>query len=200
VIEREIALFDKLHAVLAEERPLRDIELTAEEDKALSGFGFLTRKPALILLNLSEGQATPPVDYPHQRSAVVGLQGKLEMDLAQLPPDEAELFMGEYGIQELGLQRVVALSYDLLGLQSFFTVGEDEVRAWTVRCGAPAVEAAGVIHTDLQKGFIRAEVVAYNDLVTLGGMAEARSKGKLRLEGKEYVLQDGDIMHVRFNL
>jgi ribosome-binding ATPase len=140
------------------------------------------------------------VDYPHQRSAVVGLQGKLEMDLAQLPADEAELFMGEYGIQELGLQRVVALSYDLLGLQSFFTVGEDEVRAWTVRCGAPAVEAAGVIHTDLQKGFIRAEVVAYNDLVTLGGMADARSKGKLRLEGKEYVLQDGDIMHVRFNL
>jgi len=140
------------------------------------------------------------VDYPHQRSAVVGLQGKLEMDLAQLPPDEAELFMGEYGIQELGLQRVIALSYDLLGLQSFFTVGEDEVRAWTVRRGAPAVEAAGVIHTDLQKGFIRAEVVAYNDLVALGGMAEARSKGKLRLEGKEYVLQDGDIMHVRFNL
>ena len=200
VIEREITLFDKLHAALAEERLLRDIELSAEEDKALSGFGFLTRKPALILLNLSEGQEAPAVDYPHQRSAVVGLQGKLEMDLAQLPPDEAELFMGEYGIQELGLQRVIALSYDLLGLQSFFTVGEDEVRAWTVRRGAPAVEAAGVIHTDLQKGFIRAEVVAYNDLVTLGGMPEARSKGKLRLEGKEYVLQDGDIMHVRFNL
>jgi len=200
VIEREITLFDKLHTALAEERLLRDIELSAEEDKALSGFGFLTRKPALILLNLSEGQEAPAVDYPHQRSAVVGLQGKLEMDLAQLPPDEAELFMGEYGIQELGLQRVIALSYDLLGLQSFFTVGEDEVRAWTVRRGAPAVEAAGVIHTDLQKGFIRAEVVAYNDLVALGGMAEARSKGKLRLEGKEYVLQDGDIMHVRFNL
>jgi ribosome-binding ATPase len=200
VIEREIALFEKLHTVLAEERPLRDIELTAEEEKTLSGFGFLTRKPALILLNLSEGQEAPPVDYPHQHSVVVGLQGKLEMELAQLPPDEAELFMGEYGIQELGLQRVIALSYDLLGVQSFFTVGEDEVRAWTVRCGAPAVEAAGVIHTDLQKGFIRAEVVAYTDLVALGGMAESRSKGKLRLEGKEYVLQDGDIMHVRFNL
>ncbi|HEX9028911.1 MAG TPA: DUF933 domain-containing protein, partial [Anaerolineales bacterium] len=131
---------------------------------------------------------------------VVPLQGKLEMDIVQLPPEDAEVFMGEFGIEELGLLRVIRLSYDLLGLQSFFTVGEDEVRAWTVRRGAPAVEAAGVIHTDLQKGFIRAEVAAYNDLIALGGMAEARSKGKLRLEGKDYIVQDGDIMHVRFNL
>lgn len=199
-IEREIVLFEKLNAALAQEQPLRDLELSPEEDKLLSGFGFLTRKPIMILLNLSDAQTPPSITYPHTRSAVVALQGKLEMELAQLPPDEVEIFLQEYGIEELGLSRVIGLSYDLLGLQSFFTVGEDEVRAWTVRRGAPAVEAAGVIHTDLQKGFIRAEVVSYSDLTTLGGMAEARSKGKLRLEGKEYIVQDGDILHVRFNL
>ncbi len=107
--------------------------------------------------------------------------------------------MEDFGIQELGLSRVIRASYDLLGLQSFFTVGEDEVRAWTVRRGASALESAGAIHTDLQKGFIRAEIVAYDDLVSLGGMAEARSHGKLRLEGKEYLVKDGEIMHVRFS-
>ncbi len=200
VIEREISLFEKLHAALVIEKPLREVDLTPEEEKVLSGFGFLTRKPALILLNLSEGQVPPAIDYPHSHTVVTSLQGKLEMELAQLPEDEAEMFMTEYGIQELGLQRVIGLSYDLLGLQSFFTVGEDEVRAWTIKRGTPAVEAAGVIHTDLQKGFIRAEVVRYDDLVSLGGLAEARQKGKLRLEGKEYIVQDGEIMHIRFNL
>jgi GTP-binding protein YchF len=200
IIEREITLFERLQTVLNDEQPLRDVEMTVEEEKALAGFGFLTRKPILILLNLAEGQPAPSVKYTHQASEIVALQGKLEMEIAQLPPDEAEIFMGEYGIEELGLQRVIRLSYDLLGLQSFFTVGPDEVRAWTVRCGAPAVEAAGVIHTDLQKGFIRAEVVSYHDLIMLGGLSEARNKGKLRLEGKDYVVQDGDIMHVRFNV
>jgi GTP-binding protein YchF len=200
VIERELALFEKLHAGLTSELPLRNLEMTPDEEKALSGFGFLTRKPVLILLNLSEGQSPPTIDYPHPHSMVASLQGKLEMELAQLPPDEAEIFMVEYGIQELGLQRVISLSYDLLGQQSFFTVGEDEVRAWTIKRGTPAVEAAGAIHTDLQKGFIRAEVVRYDDLVSLGGLAEARQKGKLRLEGKEYIVQDGEIVHIRFNL
>jgi hypothetical protein len=119
------------------------------------------------------------------------------MDLAHLSAEDAQLFMGEYGIEELGLNRVIRLSYDLLGLQSFFTVGEDEVRAWTVRRGASAVECAGAVHTDIQKGFIRAEVVTYDDLVTLGRLAEARGKGKLRLEGKEYIVQDGEIVHFR---
>ncbi len=200
VIERELALFEKLNAVLQQGQPLRDLDLTPEEDKLLSGFGFLTRKPVLILLNLSDGQAPPDLQYPHHKSIVAGLQGKLEMDLAQLSPEDAAMFMEEYGIQELGLQRVIRYSYDLLGLQSFFTVGEDEVRAWTVRRGASAHESAGAIHTDLQKGFIRAEVVAYTELIALGGLSEARSKGKLRLEGKEYVVQDGDIVHIRFNL
>ena len=110
------------------------------------------------------------------------------------------MFMEEFGIEELSLSRMIKLSYDLLQLQSFFTVGEDEVRAWTVQRGASAVEAAGAIHTDLQRGFVRAEVVAYEDLIALGGMTEAKAKGKLRLEGKEYPVKDGDIMHVRFNI
>jgi GTP-binding protein YchF len=200
LIERETALFEKLQSTLVIEQPLRDIELSAEEEKMLAGFGFLTRKPLLVLLNRSEGQAVPHIDYLHQNSLVADLQGKLEMELAQLEPDEAEIFMAEYGIEELSLQRVIRLSYELLGLQSFFTVGEDEVRAWTIQRGTPAVEAAGVIHTDLQKGFIRAEVVRYEDLVSLGGLAEARQKGKLRLEGKDYIVQDGEIMHIRFNI
>ncbi len=200
LVEREIALFENLHAALTNNQPLRDLEISLEDEKSLSGFGFLTLKPVMVLLNLSDGQAEPEIPYPHQRSLLVGLQGKLEMELAQLPLDEAEMFMGEYGIEELGLNRVIHLSYNLLGLQSFFTVGEDEVRAWTVRRGASAYEAAGEIHSDLQKGFIRAEVASYADLVALGGLAEARSKGKLRLEGRDYVVHDGDIVHIRFNL
>lgn len=199
-IEREITLFEKLAASLAKEEPLRMVDLSLEEERLLSGFGFLTRKPVLVLLNLSEGQQPAPVEYPYPQSTLVALQGKLEMDISQLPADEAEVFMAEYGITELGLLRVIHLSYELLGLQSFFTVGEDEVRAWTIRRGANAFEAAGEIHSDLQKGFIRAEVVTYDDLVTLGGLSEARGKGRLRLEGKEYILQDGEIMHVRFNI
>ncbi len=200
IIDKEAALFQRLKETLDQEIPLRDIDISAEEEKMLSGFGLLTRKPMLIVLNLGEGQPMPEIAYNHHQSAVVGLQGKLEMEIAQLPPDEAQVFLEEYGIEEPGLNRVIRLSYDLLGLQSFFTVGADEVRAWTVRRGANAVEAAGEIHTDLQKGFIRAEVVAYQDLIDLGGLPEARSKGKLRLEGKEYIVQDGEIMHVRFNV
>lgn len=200
VLERETLLFERLHATLSAEKPLRNLELTAEEEKIISGFGFLTRKPILLVLNLSEGQAPPDIDCPYQRCSVALLQGRLEMEIVQLAQEDAQMFMREYGIEEPGLDKVIRLSYDLLGLQSFFTVGEDEVRAWTVRRGATAYEAAGVIHSDLQKGFIRAEVMAYSDLIALGGLAEGRARGKLRLEGKDYVLQDGDIMHVRFNL
>ncbi len=199
-IERDIALFERLQRALAEETPLRDVDIDADEEKALSGFGFLSRKPLLIVLNLSEGQPAPELTYAHRRSQVVALQGKLEMDIAQLPPEDAALFMAEYGISEPSLNRMIRLSYDLLGLQSFFTVGPDEVRAWTVRRGATAPEAAGEIHTDLQKGFIRAEVVTYEDLTSLGGLSEARAKGKLRLEGKEYIVKDGDVINIRFNI
>jgi GTP-binding protein YchF len=198
VVEREAILFEKLQQTLAASVPLRNLELSEEEERIMSGFGFLSRKPILILFNLGDGQTAPSVDYPHKRSQVIGLQGRLEMDLAQLPPEDAAIFMQEYEIKELGLSRLITASYDLLGLHSFFTVGEDEVRAWTVRRGALAPEAAGVIHTDLEKGFIRAEVISYDDMIETGSLAEARSKGKLRLEGKAYPVKDGDILNIRF--
>ncbi len=199
VIEREIALFEKLNGCLAEAKPLRDLEIDEEEEKILSGFGFLSRKPMMILLNLGDTQSAPDICYEHQHSSVASLKGKLEMDIVQLSEEDAQIFMQEYGITELGLSRIISTSYDLLGLQSFFTVGEDEVRAWTVKRGASAPEAAGEIHTDMLKGFIRAEVVGYQDLIDVGGMAEARTKAKLRLEGKTYIVQDGDILNIRFN-
>ncbi|MEW6240691.1 MAG: redox-regulated ATPase YchF [Chloroflexota bacterium] len=195
--ERQTVLFQRLNAALSENTPLRKVEISAEESKILASFGLLTRKPILTVLNLGEGQSAPPVKVDH---ATVALQGKLEMEIAQLPPEDAAVFMKEYGIEEPSLNRMIRLSYDLLDQQSFFTVGEDEVRAWTVRRGASAVEAAGAIHTDLQRGFVRAEVVAYDDLVSLGSMHEAKAKGKLRLEGKEYPVKDGDIVHIRFNI
>jgi len=197
--ERQTALFQRLHETLSGETPLHQATISAEEDKLLSGFGLLTRKPVLILLNTGEGQPAPEIRPAHP-CPVFSLQGKLEMEIAQLPPEDAAVFMQEYGIQELSLNKMISLSYELLKLQSFFTVVSDELRAWTVRRGATAAEAAGVVHTDMQKGFIRAEVVAYQDLVDLGGLAEARAKGKLRLEGKDYVVQDGEIMRIRFNV
>ncbi len=195
--ERQTALFTRLHEILSAEKPLRGVEITLEEEKHLSGFGLLTRKPLLVLLSLGEGQAEPEVKQVTS-CPVVALQGKLEMELAQMSVEDAAVFMQEYGITELSLNRMIKISYDLLNQQSFFTVGEDEVRAWTTRRSASAVEAAGEIHTDLQKGFIRAEVVACQDLLELGGMTEAKTRGKLRLEGKEYLVKDGDIVHIRF--
>ncbi|BAJ64496.1 redox-regulated ATPase YchF [Anaerolinea thermophila] len=199
-IDREIALFERFHEALVAEKPLRDVDIDAEEEKMLSSFGFLSRKPMLVVLNVSEGQQPPAIDYPHRHSKVVALQCRLEMEIAQLPPEEAAAFLQEYGIDEPSLNKMIRLSYDLLGLQSFFTVGPDECRAWTVRKGATAPEAAGVIHSDLQKGFIRAEVMTYDDLIALGGVNEVKSHGKLRLEGKEYIVQDGDILNIRFNI
>jgi ribosome-binding ATPase YchF (GTP1/OBG family) len=187
---RQSELFERLHKTLSDSQPLRGMDFNAEELKELASFGLLTRKPILTAFN-------PDVSMSHQ---TVALQGRLEMEIAQLSPEDAAVFMQEYGIEEPSLNRMIRLSYDLLNQQSFFTVGEDEVRAWTVRRGAPAVEAAGAIHTDLQKGFIRAEVVAYEDLTSLGSMNEAKSKGKFRLEGKDYIVKDGDIVHIRFNV
>jgi GTP-binding protein YchF len=197
VIERELVLFTRFHETLNNDTPLRDIEVSEEEMKLLSGFGFLSQKPMLIVLNLSEGQKVPEVPQLHKNTSLVALQGKLEADIAQLSPEEAQMFLAEYKIEEPSLNRMIRLSYDLLGLQSFFTAGEDECRAWTVHRGATAPEAAGEIHTDLQRGFIRAEVIAYTDLMALGGMVEAKAKGKLRVEGKEYIVQDGDILNIR---
>ena len=200
VIDREIALFERLQSVLNEETPLRELEFSPEEERSLSGYGLLTLKSMQVLLNLAEGQVLPDMDYRHTGCALVDLQGKLEMEIAQLSAEDAAIFMQEYGIQEAGLSRVIHCSYDLMGLLSFFTVGPEEVHAWTLRRGATAYEAAGEIHTDLQKGFIRAEVIPFDELVALGGLNEARAKGKLRLEGKEYIVHDGEIVHIRFNV
>ena len=192
--ERQTALFTRMLDVLNENKPLREVEYSDDEAKELSSFGLLTRKRILTVFNLGEGQSAPSITLDHPSAA---LPAKLEMEISQLPAEDAEVFMAEYGIQEPALNRMIRLSYDLLGLQSFFTVGEDEVRAWTTRRGATAVEAAAEIHTDIARGFIRAEVVAYEDLVTLGSMAECKAKGKFRLEGKEYSVKDGDIVHIR---
>lgn len=200
LVEREIVLFERFHEALANENPLRNVPVSAEEERLLSSFGFLSRKPMLVVLNLSEAQKPPTIHYPHQHSQVVALQGKLEMDIAQLPPEDAQAFLAEYNIEEPSLNRMIRLSYDLLGLQSFLTAGPDECRAWTVRRGATAPEAAGVIHSDLQKGFIRAEVISFTDLMAQGGLTEAKTHGKLRLEGKEYIVQDGDVLNIRFNI
>ncbi|MFC2028834.1 redox-regulated ATPase YchF [Chloroflexota bacterium] len=197
--EKQTMLFESLFEILSRETPLRDEEFTVEELKNLSGYGLLTRKPMLVLLNLAEGQE-PPMVKPPNTLEQTALQGKLEMEIAQLAPEDANLFMQEFGIEEPGLKRMIRLSYDLLNKQSFFTIGDDEVRAWTVKRGTNALAAAGEIHSDLQKGFIRAEVIPWDELLELGGLSEARTKGKLRLEGKEYILQDGEVMQVRFNV
>ena len=195
--ERQTVLFTRLNEALNENIPLRKLEFSLEEQKELSSFGLLTRKPVLVVFNLGEGQSAPhmELDVPS-----VSLMGKLEMEIAQLPPDDAAMFMEEYGIKELSLNKMISLSYELLQVQSFFTVGEDEVRAWETKIGATAQESAGEIHTDLMRGFVRAEVVAYEDLISLGSMAEAKAKGKFRLEGKEYIVKDGDIVHIRSSL
>lgn len=198
--QRDEALFQRLHDTLSAERPLRDMELSAEELKSLGGYGLLTLKPVLIVFNIGDAQADIEVDYPFAASKLVSLKAKLEAELAQLSGDDLDLFMEEYGVAELSRGRVIRLSYDLLGLLSFFTVGEDEVRAWTIRREALAVEAAGTIHSDLAKGFIRAETVAYDDLMAAGSMADVRAAGKMRMEGKTYQVADGDIINVKFNI
>ncbi|MFN2110768.1 MAG: redox-regulated ATPase YchF [Anaerolineae bacterium] len=195
-------LFQRLLAALNTETPLRDLDLTAEEIAGLRGFSLLTLKPVLVLLNTDEDPIDPDkvITYDHKHSMVLGMQGELEMEISQLAEEEASDFMEEFGIAELARTRVIQASYELVGLYSFFTVGEDEVRAWNVHVGAHAQEAAGVIHTDLARGFIRAEVVAYTDHIAEGSMVAARKAGKVHLEGKDYVVQDGDIIHVRFSI
>jgi ribosome-binding ATPase len=199
----EIALLERMKTHLEEERPLRDFGLDEDQDKMLRGFAFLSLKPVLIIFNLGDDQdeSFRDIKYEHQDSNVVGLHGSLEADLAQLDdPEDIEMFMGEYGITELSADMVIGLSYELMGIHSFFTVGEDECRAWSINIGTRAQDAAGTIHTDLQKGFIRAEVIAYDDLIAEGSEAAVKKVGKMHLEGKDYMVQDGDIMHVRFNI
>lgn len=204
VAQTELALFEEMNAALTVERPLRVLNLSEEQLKGLRGYGLLTLKPKVVLINIGDDQPEPAIAYDYPGTILAPIRGRLEMELAQLSAagDEESLamFMEEYGVKELSLDRVIRLSYELMGLQSFFTVGEDEVRAWEVKRGASAVDAAGVIHTDLAKGFIRAEVVHYDDLIALGSLAQARSTGKLRQEGKTYIVRDGDVINIKFNL
>jgi GTP-binding protein YchF len=196
---QEEDLLRRLMAVLDEERPLRVVALSEEEQKMLGGFGLLSLKPLLRVINAGDDDREQGFTALLDERTLF-LRGKLEAEIAQMAPDEAREFLAGFGIDEPGLNRAIRLCYAMLGLESFFTVGEDEVRAWTVPVGTPALEAAGVIHSDLQKGFIRAETIRYDELVAAGSLAEARKHGKLRLEGREYIVQDGDILHIRFNL
>jgi len=205
--EREEVVIVRLKTGLEAGSPIRDLGLDPDEEKAIRGFRFLTQKPVLVLLNVGESDiagagervAALAAGYDHQNALVDALSAKIEMELGELEPDEAAAFMEELGLRESGLNRVIARSYELLGLISFLTAGPDEVRAWPVREGATAVDAAGAIHTDLARGFIRAETVAYDDLVTLGSTAEARKAGRLRSEGKTYRVRDGDVLEILFS-
>jgi GTP-binding protein YchF len=207
--ERERAVLLHFKETLEAERPLRALELTEDEQRLVSGFRFLTLKPLLVLLNLDEedivrreqAEAEFRGGYRFPHTDVAALCGKLEMELLDLSPEEAVEYRRDLGLdEETGLDRAIHLSYGLLGLISFLTTGPDECRAWTVERGASAPRAAGKIHSDLERGFIRAEVVRYEDLVAAGSEAEAKKRGLLRTEGKSYVVQDGDVLHILFNV
>lgn len=195
----EVPLMEKLKAQLEQEKPLRNMTFNERELKMMGGFGFMTLKPVLIVINLGDERKAgdDTVDYSYNKANHIGLQAALEAELAQLDPEDAEMFMEEYGVTELSADKVIRLSYDLLGVQDFLTAGESEVRAWTIPSGATAFEAAGAIHGDIQRGFIRAEVIPYEDLMTLGSEKEVKGAGKMRLESKEYVVQEGDILVFR---
>ena len=205
--EREEVILRRIHEALVEGRPIRDIDLPADDEKAIRGFRFLTQKPVLVLLNVGEGDIPREAAivggiadrYTHAHALVDALSAKIEMELGELDPDEAAVFTDELGLHGSSLDRVIALSYRLLGLISFLTAGPDEVRAWPIPDGSNAVDAAAAIHTDLAKGFIRAETVSYEDMVELRSTAEARKHGKLRSEGKTYVVRDGDVIEVLFS-
>ena len=201
--EALLALLLRLKETLELESPIRDLALSPEEMSMIRGYQFFTGKPVLIVLNVGDQGSDDPnayLSYPHRRSDVICLRGGLEMEIAQLDDEEAALFLAEYGIQEPGLHRMIRLSYGLLDLHSFFTVGEDEVKSWTIPVGATALEAAGAIHSDLARGFIRAEVISYDDLIAAGSLDAARKQGTLRLQGRDYVVEDGDILNIRFNV
>jgi len=197
----EQPLMERLKAQLEDDQPLRNLDLTADEKKMIRGFGFLSQKPVLVLLNMGDEAIDPStkITLNYEKSGLIGIQGALEAEIAQLDADDAEMFMEEYNLTELSRSRVIRVSYELMGIDSFFTVGPDEVRAWSFPAGASAPEAAGEIHSDLQKGFIRSEVFTYDDLIELGSENAIKGAGKFRLEGKEYIVQDGDIMNIRHN-
>jgi GTP-binding protein YchF len=207
--ERERAVLQKAMAALDAETPLRDAGMDDEERKEVRGYRFLTLLPQLVVANLDEGDVADPdavlgplreAAAKHRAMSVVAVCAKLEAEIAQLDPAEAAAFRADLGLHEPALDRVIHATYQLLGLISFFTVGEDEVRAWTIPAGTPAQQAAGAIHSDLERGFIRAEVIGWEDLLKAGSEANAKKQGIMRTEGKTYTVKDGDVIHVLFNV
>ncbi|HXU10238.1 MAG TPA: redox-regulated ATPase YchF [Blastocatellia bacterium] len=203
---RENDLMLRLKSELESEHPLRDVELTHEDLALIAGFRFLSLKPLLLLINQPEDDAAVAVSEEVRELATakhlsaIAMSGKVEMDIAQLAPDEQREFLQDLGLTEPARDRFIRAAYSLLDLISFLTAGEDECRAWSIKRGTTAHKAAGVIHSDIERGFIRAEVTRFEDLVALGSEARCREQGKLKLEGKEYVVQDGDVVHFRFNV
>ncbi len=208
--EAEKKLLLRCREALEAERPLRDIEFTEDEMKAMSHLQFMSVKPEVVVLNVDEQEMNSEKTlatvselrafFRGRKVTVIDLCGKIEMEIAQLAHDEAEVFLKDLGIEEPALNKLIRVSYDLLGLISFLTTGEDEVRAWTIQRGTNAQKAAGKIHSDIERGFIRAEVISFDDFITHGSMSAAREKGLLRLEGKTYEVRDGDIINFRFNV
>ena len=206
-LDREFEVLERAKTLLEANRPLRELSLSDEEEKRIRGFQFLSQKPMLYVLNLGESDAPRLHETEAQyrngplasraRTAVTAVCGKIEAELAELSGDEAKEYLASYGLAESGLERLISASYSLLGLMSFLTAGETEVRAWTIPIDSTAVKAAGAIHTDFEKKFIRAEVVNWQALVEHGGYAGVREKGLLRLEGKEYIVRDGDVLVIR---
>jgi len=206
-LEKEHQVLQRCKAALEKQTALRELELKPEEELAIRGFTFFTIKPVLYVLNLGEkdaARANAAEEFGAQsgwkqrpRTAVSAVCGKVEAELAELGDADAAEFLASYGLKESAVARLIRAGYHLLGLISFFTVGEDECRAWTVRAGTTALEAAGEIHSDIQRGFIRAEAVKFEDLVAAGSLAEARTRAQLKLEGKEYVIADGEVVHFR---
>ncbi|HVH86125.1 MAG TPA: redox-regulated ATPase YchF [Terriglobales bacterium] len=208
-LEREFDLLKRSKTHLEAERPLRDMEMSVEDKKRIRGFTFLSQKPILYVLNVNESSTLgadlerAPEKYKlteyasRPNSGVTAICGKVEAELAEMGDEEAAEFLSSYGLHESGLVRLIRKSYELLGLISFFTVGEDECRAWTIERGSRAQIAAGAIHSDLEKHFIRAETIHWDQLLEAGSEANARSRGTLRLEGKDYIVRDGDVMHIR---
>jgi ribosome-binding ATPase len=204
---RRRTLFERVKSQLDQAKPLRALDLTDEERRELRELQLLTAKPVMYVANVDEHgfAANPQLAALQQRAAaegtaVVPICAAIEAEIAQLPEDERAEFLAELGVEEPGLNRVIRAGYSLLGLETFFTAGPKEVRAWTVRKGATAPQAAGVIHTDFERGFIRAEVIAFADYVALNGETGAKDAGRMRLEGKDYVVQEGDVIYFRFNV
>ena len=205
---REQQLLMKFKGELENNVAIREMKLTPDEDRIIVGYQFLTAKPVLAVINIGEEQLSQAVSletemeprYSRPNYRIITLCGKLEMELAQLDDSSAEGFRAEYGLKESGLDRVVKSSYELIGLLSFFTTASDEVKAWSIKHGTTALKAAGKIHSDMERGFIRAEVISLDDLIACASLAEARKRGLIRLEGKNYLVQDSDVITFLFNI